>query len=355
MVKYYDLGNQYGEFATGPADLTAWDNAQAPIIVGEKQCFDKIYPKESIEFTPITEIREEVGPNIPQDTVKIAMSREQITIPMMLQTAIPTNWVVQSCDTTEASPNTHVIPATWATLQALQDPIFLAYHFEKEVTTNHRREDIMAVLPNSLTVSCSEAVPLARQDFTGTFGFYDDDGGNLAAATKLAFSTYKPYTWYDFMNGSGASSFLEDSIAIGIDIIGFSYTLQWKGEHIWGVYDSNGYPTDAKLGQPFTYSVSLTGRPKDTGTDIRALALEPPGTSDIDLILDFYQSATRYHKNTFANMRFQDRTIKNTYALGGGGQWYDAVKFTLLPLDSTSSYAHESKDGLNNDSYENPA
>ena len=355
MVDYYDLGNQYVDFAVGPADLTAFDNAQAALLVGEKQAFDRIYPTESIEFTPITEVRTQVGPDMPQDTIKTSMSKEQITIPMLLQTGIPTNWICQSCSTTEATPNIHEIPESWAILQALQDPKFLAFHAEKEVTTNNRREDLMAVVPISLTVSCSEAKPIARQEFIGEYGFYDDDGGDLAAATKLSLSTYKPYTWYDYMNASAASSFLEDTNAIGLDITGFSYTLYWKGSHVWGTYDGNAYPTTAKLGKPFDFMITLTGRPKDTGTDIRALALETPGTSDIDLILDFYQSATRYHKNTFSNLRFQDRSIKNVYALGGGGQWYDALQFTLLPLGSTSTYAHYSLDGLNNDSYENPA
>jgi hypothetical protein len=349
MTDYYDAQGQYVAYGCG-TDLTDWINGKVKLAVAEIQAFDTIYTKQKIEFQPVRSLEEEVGNTQPPDTIEVGKILGSVSIPMFLQTGIPLSWTTAYCSTAGTDPYTHTIIFTTG-----QDPIKLAFHGEKEVTTNHRRDDYMGIVPKTWDLYCSEKSPMAQQIFTGVCAYSTGAADDLAAPTKLTPTTYTPFSWFDYKNAASASSFLYNTGAIGFDPTELHIHLGWTGEPLLGNYDDAKIPNTGKLGKPYEYFVELGGRLSDTGTDLRTIADIAPSAyaGDLDLIIDFYQSANRYHKNTFDKLRIDNKTMKEVYNTGGAEDWYDGVKFMLRPLSSASSYANETKDALSKTYYEN--
>lgn len=347
MVELYARDGWYQAYAIGTADLTQWDNAQAALVVGELNAMDWFIGAEITNTKPRTErLNPMTSTHIPK-RLQVGRILGAYASTHFLQTGILQYVVMGACTTTEATPNIHAITKTTG-----QDPIRYAPHFEKEVTTNHRRRDLMGHVPISLDVYCSEKVPIATQTITTQFAF-TGVGGDLAQPTALTQAAHAPYKWYDYKHASGASSFLYNTGAIGVDIVEIHEHIGWSGA-LFGTYDSNGYPTAGKLVPPFDSYVEIGFRFTDTGTDIRAISDLAHGSyaGDLDIIIDFYESATRYRKNTWDKMYVAPESFKEIYKTEGS--WYDGATVKLEFLDENSSCVCEEKNALNNDYYENP-
>jgi len=348
MVEYYARDGWYQAYAIGPADLTAWDNAQAALLVGELNAMDWFISAEVTHTKPRTErINPMTSGHIPK-RLNVGRILGEYSTTHYLQTAILQYVVMGACTTTEATPNIHAITKTTG-----QDPIRFATHLEKEVTTNHRRRETMGHIPLSLDVYCSEKAPIATQTLNTQFAF-TGVGSDLEQPTAFVQATHLPYNWYNYKHASGASSFLYNNGAVGIDITEIHEHIGWSGA-LFGTYDSNGYPTAGKLVPPFNSYIDIGFRFTDTGTDIRAISdlSHASYAGDLDMIIDYYESATRYRKNTWDDLYVVPESFKEIFKTEGS--WYDGATVRLEFRNETGSVVGEEKNALNNDYYENPA
>ena len=349
MVDYFDRTGQYIRAAIGPADLTAWANANAALVVGELIAFDRLQEAHIDWCEPETI---EVASTSPPLRLEAGYKRGKAILKTWFMTGILDYVVMGACTTTEATPNIHAITFTTG-----NDPPRFAIHAEKEETNNPQRDDGMGWITLSDDIFCDATKTgwNATRATTAEFA-YSGVGGDLAAPTALTFATHRPYSWSDYKHASSTSDFQINSTAIGFDITGFHIHKGWAGG-LFSAYSGN-YPTVGKFIKPYNYFVDVTGYRTDTGTDIADIVKLTPDAliaiGDLDMIIDFYQSATKYHKHTFDKMYIPSQSWKESYAFDGGG-WIPGHTFTLAPLDSTSSCVIEEKNALNNDYYENPA
>ncbi len=347
MVEYMARDGYYMAFACG-SDLTAWDNAQAALIVGELNEMDW-FVGASVQHTKPKTV--EVNPMTASHYPKRLDEGRDIGIiatTHYLQTGILTANTMGAVSTVEASPNVHTI-----TKDTDVTPLKLAFHVEKEGTIANRRKDMMGLLPMGLDIGVSEPNPTAKQTYNGEFAF-TGAGGDLAQPTALTQVTHTPYNWYHYRDSNGASEFKYNSGAINVSIIGFLMHIGWK-DKLFGPYDLNGYPTNGVTVPPFASYVDMDVRITDEGgTDINVIADTKHASyaGDLDFIADFYESATRFLKYTW------DKTyiVPNSYreVFQERGAWFDGAQFRLALLNETSSLAVEEKNALNNDYYLNP-
>ena len=334
---------------SGGTDLTAWDNAQAALIVGELNAMDWFYSANITHTKPKTRnINPMTAGHYPK-RIQTGRYRGVLSTTHYLQTGILTYAVMGACTTTEATPNTHAI-----TKQTDEDPIFLAFHYEKEGTNSNRRKDIMGFVPLGLDITVSEQDTIAMQTFNGEFAF-TGAGSDLAQPTALTQAAHAPYTWFNYKNASGASAFTYNSGAINVDIISAEMHIGWSGT-LFGTYDNDGYPTEGWIVPPFDSYVTLSVRSTDAaGTAIETISDLAHGSyaGDLDFICDFYESATRYLKFTWDKMYIDPESLVEEFR--DEGSWFDGLTFTLRFKDENSSLAVEEKNALNNDYYENPA
>ena len=332
----------------GAADLTAWDNAQVALIVAELNAIDWFKTASIVHTKPRTvNIMPMPATHIPK-RVTVGVMNGNLVTTHWLQTGIFTYFVMGACTTTEATPNIHAI-----TKQTGEAPIFLAFHYEKEGTTDNRRKDLLGFAGGSLDITCSEADPIALQVFTSRFA-YSGAGGNLAEPTAFVQATHAPYNWYNYRSASGASAFLYNAGALNVQIVGLAMHIGWSDNKM-GTFDAAGYPTDGLCTPPFDASITLTvdftdaaGTAIDTISDLAHDAY----AGDLDVIVDFYESATRYLKYTWDDMFIDPESYEELFK--DEGDWYDGATFTLKFRNETSSLVVEEKNALNNDYYENP-
>ena len=346
MVEYMARDGYYISYAIG-VDLTEWDNAQAALIVAETNAMDWFIGASIKHTKPITQ---EINPMTSGHiTKRITVGRElgKISSTHFLQTAILSYAVMGGSTAVAASVERDITKDTNET------PINLGFHLEKEGTTANRRKDIMGIVPNNLTIDVSEKNPIARQTYAGEFTF-TGAGADLAQPTALVQATHAPYTWYHYKSASGASSFLYNTGAINIEIIGIRISFGWAGS-LFGAYDANAYPNNGLVVPPFVVRVTLDCLRKDAGgTDIETISdLDHASyAGDLDLIVDFYESATRYLKYTFDDMYIDPQSFEERFI--SEGDWFDGVSFDLVFRNETSSLAIKTKDALADTYYTNP-
>lgn len=333
----------------GSADLTAWDNAQAALVVGELNAMDWFYSANINPRAPKTVRANPMTAGHYQKRITTGKTEGNISSTHYLQTGILTYAVMGACTTAEATPNTHTI-----TKSTVTNPIYFAMHYEKEGSNKSLRWDFMGWIPRALDIYVSERATIAFQTLTGAFG-YSGTGGDLAQPTALVQATHAPYTWFHTKNASGATAFTYNSGAVNVDITEIHMHIGWSGK-LWGAYDSNGYNTEGWVVPPFDSYIEVGARRTDAaGTDIDELiALDHDSyAGDLDFILDFYESASRYLKYTWDKMYIPKESYTEVFQ--SEGNWYDGVRFLLEFSDENSSVAVEEKNALNNDYYENPA
>jgi hypothetical protein len=328
-------------------DLTEWDNAQAALIVGEINCIDWFISAIITHTKPKTI---NINPMTSAHVAKrltTGRTLGKINSTHFLQTGIFT-YAVMGASTAVAGGVERDI-----TKDTDELPIWLGFHLEKEGTTANRRKDVMGVVPNNLNISVSEVAPIARQTYTGQFT-YTGAGGNLAQPSALVQATYLPYTWYNYKSASGASSLLYNAGAVNINIVGLEINFGWSGT-TFGTYDANGYPNTGLYNPPFTVRVTIDCKYKDAaGTDIQTISdlKHDAYAGDLDLIVDFYQSATRYLKYTFDDMFVDPESFEEVFQ--SEGDWFDGFRFDLVFRNETSSLAVKTMDGLADTYYTNP-
>ena len=343
---YMARDGYYISYAIG-TDLTEWDNAQAALIVAETNAIDWFIGASVTHTKPKTiNINPMTSGHIPK---RLTTGRKlgKINSTHFLQTAILT-YAVMGASTAVAATVERDITKDMDEL-----PIWLAFHFEKEGTTANRRKDIMGIVPNNLTISCSEQNTLARQTYVGEFTF-TGAGSDLTQPTALVQAIHPPYNWFHYKNSSGSSSFQYNSGDINIEIVGFTINFGWD-KSTFGTIDGNGYPNTGLQNPPFTTRVTIDCKYIDAaGTDIQTISdLDHAAyAGDLDLIIEFYEDATNYIEYTFDDMYVDPDSFEEVFQ--SEGEWFDGFRFDLVFRNETSSLTVKSKDALADTYYTNP-
>ncbi|MCK5318295.1 MAG: hypothetical protein KAJ55_10285, partial [Anaerolineales bacterium] len=329
---------------------TEWDNAQALLVVGELKAIDwfigasvKLAKPKSININPMT------SGHYPK---RLTTGRDlgRITSTHFLQTSV-LSFYVMGASTSVAADATRAI-----TKDTDEIPLWVGFHFEKEGTTTNQRKDVMGIVGKNLNISCSERDPITRQTYTGEFSFSTAaQASNLAQPTPLTQILHPPFTWYNYRNAAGTSSFLYNTGAINIDIIGLNINFGWTAS-TFGVYDANGYPNIGYHNPPFMTRVTIECKYKDAaGTDIQTISdLDHASYAGIGLILiaNFYEDATNYMEFIFDDMFIDPDSFEEVWQ--SEGEWFDGFRFDLVFRNETSSLALSSRDNLGDTYYVNP-
>ena len=345
----YYISSVIGDDAGGGSGLTEWDNAQALLIVGELKAMDwfiganiTLTKPKTINVNPMTSAHYQKRVTVGRNLGKIASTH-------FLQTSV-LSYYVMGAATAVAADITRAI-----TKDTDEVPLWVGFHIQKKGTTASQLKDIMGVVSNNLNILCSERDPIARQTYTGEFSFNTAaQATDLAEPTELVQATHPPFTWNHYRSGSGTSSFLYNSGAINIDIIGFNINFGWSGS-IFGTYDANGYPNIGYYKPPFITRVTIECMYKDAaGTDIQTISdLDHTAyAGDLDLIIDFYEDATNYMAFTFDDMYIDPDSFEEVFQ--SEGEWFDGFRFDLVFRNETSSLALSSRDNLGDTYYTNP-
>ena len=343
---YMARDGYYISYAIG-TDLTEWDNAQAALLVAETNCIDWFISASITHTKPKT-----ININ-PMTSAHIA---KRLTTGRTLGKIAPTHFLQTGIFTYAVmGASTAVVGGVERDITKDTDelPIWLAFHLEKEGTTANRRKDVMGVVPNNLNITVSEIDPVAKQTYTGEFTF-TGAGSDLAQPTALVQANYLPYTFYNYKNVAGASSFLYHSGAVNVDIVGLDINFGWSGS-TFGTYDANGYPNTGLYNPPFTVRVTIECKYKDAaGTDVQTISdlKHDAYAGDLDLIVDFYQSATRYLKYTFDDMFVDPESFEEVFQ--SEGEWFDGFRFDLVFRNESSSLTVKTIDALADTYYTNP-
>jgi len=330
----------------GATGLTAWDNAQAALVVGELKAVDWPISWNVIHTKPFTQSINPLTASHYQKRISVGRNEGSFVSDHYVQTGILAYNVMGACTTAGVGdPYTHTITKSTATT-----PTRLAFHMEKEGGSAQRRKDVMGFVPRSLDISVSEKDTVARQTFIGAFAF-TGAGANLAAPAELSQSALRPFTWFDYKSASGASAFTYNTGAINVDIVSVNLHIAWS-EAFMGIYDANGYYTNGLVVPPFVPEVKLGLRLTDyTDTQLDTISdlVHTSYAGDLDYICDFYESANRYLKFTFDKM-YVDPAYEEVFQ--EEGSWYNGVEITLKLKDETSSLTVEEKNSLTKVYYE---
>ena len=331
-------------------DLTAWDNAQVALLVGELNAVDWFIGASVTHTKPKTKnVNPMTAGHYPR-RINEGRILGKIATTHRLQTGIFTYDVLGACTTTGGPTYTHTISKA-----TVETPISTAFHFEKEGTTANRRKDCMGMVPIGIDISCSEQDPTARQVYTSEFAF-TGAGGDLAQPSPLVQSVHTPYNWYHYRDVSGASEFKFNSGAINVSIIGFNMHIGWI-DRLFGDYDLAGYPTNGLVVPPLDAYIDVDVRISDAGgTDINtiadtALVNGVYAAGDLDMIIDFYESATRDLKYTWDKMYIVPDSYEEVFQ--EEGSWFDGATFRLALANQTSSVGCIGIDAISKTSYEN--
>ena len=345
---YLARDGYYIAYAVGTVDLTQWDNAQAPLIVGELNAIDKFISANVTHTKPRTRNINPLTASHYPKRIETGKLLGKTANTHYLQTGIMTHWVMGACSTAGGGdPFTKTI-----TKATDENPIRLATHLEKEGTTANRRKDTMGYVPNQLEITVSEADPIARQTYTGEFAF-TGPGANLAQPTPFTNANLPIYDWFDYKSLSGTSEFKYNGGAIDVDIIDLTIRFGWTGS-LFGMYDQTKHPRNGLVVPPFIGEVDLGIRVVDAGNtalDVISDTIHTSYAGDLDFIADFYKGANDYLRYTFDKMYVDPESYEEVFQ--EEGDWFDGVRFTLKFLDENSSLAVEEKSLLNKEYYEN--
>ena len=343
---YMARDGYYISYAIG-TDLTEWDNAQAALIVAETNAIDWFIGASVTHTKPKTININPMTSGHIQKRLTTGRKLGRINSTHLLQTAILTYAVMGASTAVAATVERDI------TKDTDELPIWLAFHFEKEGTTVNRRKDVMGIVPNKLTISCSEQQWNARQTYNGEFSF-TGAGSDLAQPTALVQATHPPYNWGHYKHTTSSSSLQYNSGDVNIEIVGFTINFGWD-KSTFGTFDGNGYPNTGLQNPPFTVRVTIDCKYLDAGgTDIQTISdLDHASyAGDLDLIIEFYEDATNYIEYTFDDMYVDPDSFEEVFQ--SEGEWFDGFRFDLVFRNETSSLAVKSKDALADTYYTNP-
>ncbi len=262
-------------------------------------------------------------------------------------------WLMQTASdpTTEGTPvsyNTHAL-----THPTVQTPFDLGMHYQTALTGNNLYWDLLGVLPQRLTISCSEYDRTAKQVLEAKYAYLQSASDSFTKTARAEGTTGSITKTWDhavtggmgaaqtvLLGGTGAAANTE------CDIIGFTINLE---RNTWmGTRDANGYAT-AGLMQGFNWSIQLEVIP--TGDALFTLArTKKVDYSDLDLTFSMTADATN-DKITFD---FQKLFMTNFDRSMSYSQRPESYVINLEPYDQTSTCAITGIDSLDNDNYANP-
>jgi hypothetical protein len=339
--EYYSFRDAYIAFAVGPADLTAFRNADAALVVGELQAIDDPFVSGSITMDRFDEEEHDAwgsGNFHAKTTVKKAAKPGQFRFEFRCKTAMALYWAMGACTTTEATPNTHAI-----TPSTSQTPPFLAFHVEFESSTYPIRYDLLGCYVTSLELQCEDN-GIATYTIEGEF-LKSVAGADLAKPTAY---TDRVYQFADAM--TGGITFTYNSNALNVLQRGFTFRV--KNDHYVGGIDSGGYPSVVVLKKK-EFEVDLTVSALGTNGVAQNLYVTSKlalgdYAGDLLVTIKLQRSATDYIQVSLNKTRL----LPFEWSVSTDDQFSSDI--TLVHADG-ATVAIEAKDTYNNDYYENPA
>jgi len=344
----YSIDKSYIAYAIG-TDLDNFTNTSYdPLVAGELQATDLLDADAGV-----------IGVNYsdPETTEVNSMSASQyatqlttgykiasVALPMYLQTGVWLYALLGTCATTGSY--THAISLNSTT----QTPIFLGFHWEKELTGQDLRYDFFGYMPKSWNLRCGEdkARWIAKQTFMGEFACSDATAGDIAEPAKQTLANYE---WSDLKHASGALTIKYNGTDLEFDIRGLDLTLT-RTKPLWGARNASGFPSEAFIAG---VGIDLKLDGYVTGDNVRTLMATKPEdyvSTYLDASIVFYKSATRSFTITLSNIYLiPDDDIMSS------SDWYEkkTLKFTSFSsaVASPTSVSASVLDSLDKTYYEN--
>lgn len=260
---------------------------------------------------------------------------------------------VPDCSSSEGTDTGYAIAVTTQgstthaiSLSASQTPISLAFHFEKELSTEDDRYDFLGYMPDYWKLTCGDDKSRwkARQEFSGRFAYAREAGGDLAEPSK---SKLRKFEWNDLKHASGVLTAKYNGTALDFTQKTIDLTVT-RTNPLWGVKGANGYPTEAFIsGLGIEYL--MEGHLK--GNNVRSLMATKPedyaGTG-LDVEIKFYKATNNEFGVSLGNLYLvPDVTILNET------DWYERKTLRMVPIGSTTSITSSVEDQFNKMLYEN--
>ena len=242
--------------------------------------------------------------------------------------------------TTQGS-TTHTI-----TLATSQTPVYLAFHFEKELTGEDDRYDFLGYMPEFWRLYCGDdkARWKARQEFSADFAYARAAGGDLKEPNKL---TEPKFEWNDLKHASGALTVKYNGTDLDFTIRAIDLTVR-RTNPLWGVKGASGYPTEAFISG---VSVELLIEGFLTGDNVRSLMATKPESylgTGLDVEIKFYKATNNEWGISLGNLYLvPDQTVLTET------DWYERKTLRLVVLDSTTTVSSSVEDRKNKTYYEN--
>ena len=330
-------------------DLTSFDNtAYVALTVTEIQATDLVdadLGKIGITYSnPETAEAGHMSASQYKTRYTTGYKIASIALPMYLQTGVFFYAMLGTCATTGAY--THAI-----SLNASQTPIWLAFHWEKELTSQDLRYDFFGFMPKTWNLVCGEdkARWIAKQKFIADFACSDATAADLAEPAKLTLANYE---WSDLKHASGALTIKYNGTDLEFDIRGFDLTLT-RTKPLWGAKNATGFPSEAFI-SGVGIDLKLDGYV--TGDNVRTLMATKPESyvsTYLDVVITFYKSATRLFTITLSNVYLiPDEDVMNAT------DWYEKKTLKITSFGSTvaapTSVTGSVIDTLDATYYENP-
>lgn len=346
-MEYFGRDNAWLMYAIGPEDLTAWRNEDAKLIAAEVKGIDDLITFSSVGKPKVSFDRKRpIGfERYEQKVIKKARENGNFKAIFDFQTGRILNWILQNCSTTENSPvgyNTHDM-----SIKAGQNCQYLAFHSQRETTSDPLRNDLLGIAPLDYTLSMAEdgtgeqtiGVNVAKKLLTA-------DCDNITKPAKCADSSF---SWDELMYGGKTVTY--GGTALGFDIKGFEFFIDNK--ILMAVKDSGGYSTVGK-NKGCEFSMKLNGTPKDDGASIFTINDTDPQDYEaggIDLVFKFARHLTNdYVQITLSNMVLEPFEE----AQADEDQYYEEYEINLIVGDD-STLAIQTVDSYGKEYYENTA
>lgn len=347
----YSIDNSYISYAIG-TDLTDFDNGDYVVLAaGELQATDNLDPDAGVIGIDYSdpETMEVNSMSASQYATRLTTGYKiaSVALPLYLQTGVWLYALLGTCATAGAAdPYTHTI-----SLNTAQAPIFLAFHWEKELTGQDLRYDFFGYMPRSWNLRCGEGKDrwIAKQTFIGDFACSDSTADDIAEPAKQTLSNYD---WADLKHASGALTIKYNGTDLEFDIRGFDLTLT-RTRPLWGAKNASGFPNAAYISG---VGIDLKMDGYITGDNVRTLMATKPESyvsTYLDANIIFYKSATRSLTLPLNNIYLiPDKDIMSS------SDWYERKTLSFTSFSSavaspTSVGAGVVLDSLDKTYYEN--
>lgn len=343
----YSIDKSYLSYAIG-TDLTSFDNTNYVVLAaGELQATDLLDADAGViginYSDPDTVDYYHMSASQYAGVYYTGYKRASVALPMYLQTGVFLYALLGTCATTGAY--THTIA-----LNTSQTPIYLAFHWEKELTGQDLRYDFFGYMPKSWNLRCGEDKSrwVAKQTFMGDFACSDATAADIAEPAK---QTLTSYNWSDLKHASGVLTIKYNGTDLEFDIRGLDLTLT-RTKPLWGACNASGFPSEAFIAG-LGIDLKLDGYVK--GDNVRTLMATKPEdyvSTYLDASIVFYKSATRSFTITLSNIYLipDDDIMSST-------EWYEkkTLKFKSFSTAAASPTSVSSVvvDSLDKTYYEN--